>query len=86
MKLNDTKLMRLVRRDANRTTRKLTLIKGEDGSFFLTSQNGKSYRIDENSTYLNIDRLKKEIGYKKPERPAQKLKRGTIDLGGDYDD
>lgn len=83
--MNDTRLMRIIRRDANRTNSKLTLIKGEDGSYFLTTKSGKSYRIDEKQTYLNIDRLKKEIGFKKPEKAPQK-KRGTIDLGGDYDD
>ena len=83
--MNDNRLMKLIRRDANRNTPKLTLIKGEDGSYFLVTRSGKSYQINEKETYLNIDRLKKEIGFKKPEKAPQK-KRGTIDLGGDYDD
>lgn len=78
--MNDTKMMRLIRRHKD-----LTLVKGEDGNYYITLKSGKAYQINEKSTYLNINRLKEEIGYKKPDKTPQK-KRGVIDLGGDYDD
>ena len=75
----------MIRRDANRGNSKFVLVKGEDGAYYLTHTSGKAYRIDEKDTYLNINRLKAEIGFKRTEKAPAK-KRGVIDLGGDYDD